>query len=128
MSPKVLRRLIAHLPEHPPCTTKLERRLLTRRPWYTSQREHWLGWLAGYDGPGAYGRKVFKHDAAFAYNHCACPPMVLWLGEAVGVDTAMVRRAARVALQAEAPFTTRCGIIRQTIPWSKIEPLLRQSQ
>ena len=24
--------------------------------WYPNQKEHWLGWLREYDGPGAYDR------------------------------------------------------------------------
>lgn len=27
------------------------------RAWYDTQKEHWLGWLADYDGPGYYGRQ-----------------------------------------------------------------------
>jgi hypothetical protein len=25
--------------------------------WYRTQKEHWLGWLSQYHGPGAYGAK-----------------------------------------------------------------------
>jgi len=53
------------------------------RVWYTTQKEHWLGWLHEYDGPGAYGRIPGKQrDAKFAYNHIVEPKMLLWLIEA----------------------------------------------
>jgi hypothetical protein len=55
--------------------------------WYKSQKEHWLGWLSEYDGPGFYGRKTNgSRSAEYAYNHIVCPPMVLWLAEASGVE------------------------------------------
>lgn len=35
--------------------------------WYTTQKQHWLGWLSEYDGPGAYGRRSGQNrDAKFA--------------------------------------------------------------
>lgn len=56
------------------------------RVWYMTQKEHWLGWLREYDGPGAYGRIAGKQrDARFAYNHIVEPKMLLWLIEAAGV-------------------------------------------
>ena len=33
--------------------------------WYHTQKEHLLGWLKAYDGPGAYGRKQWNRDAQF---------------------------------------------------------------
>lgn len=49
--------------------------------WYTTQKQHWLGWLSHYHGPGAYGRKpgLPKRAARFASNHIVCAPMLLWL-------------------------------------------------
>ena len=55
------------------------------RVWYRTQKEHWLGWLEGYDGPGAYGRTQANRDAKFAYNHIVEPKMLLWLVDAAGV-------------------------------------------
>lgn len=134
MTPRELGTRIARLPAHPPATVALEaalarRGVKLRRPWYSaSQRQHWLGWLAEYQGPGAYRRTGFDHDAAFAYNHCGCPPMVLWLAEASGVDTARVGRAARVALSAGPHLTTRCAAMRRIIPWSLIEAQLSRGR
>ena len=62
--------------------------------WYQTQKEHWLGWLREYEGPGAYGRKPNQsRDAKFAYNHVVCPEMLLWLIEAAGVRQELVTGA-----------------------------------
>ena len=124
MTPSQLRTLIAPLPEHLPHTRKPETALGGYSLNYSSQREHWLRWLNEYDGPGAFGRTRFDHDAAFAYNHCGCPAMALWLGEASGVSKRLVTTAARSALQRPGRFSAKCGAIRRVIPWSLIEPRL----
>jgi len=42
--------------------------------WYKTQKEHWIGWLGGYDGPGTYKRKpVINYSAQFMYMHHASP-------------------------------------------------------
>lgn len=66
MTPKGLARKIARLQARPPITVSYERALAAtrvwspERVWYTSQKEHWLGWLSEYDGPGAYDRKTHR--------------------------------------------------------------------
>jgi hypothetical protein len=71
---------------------RVVRRLPSDRPvhrkgaWYRTQREHWLGWLKDYPGPGAYGRKTAaRRDARYAYNHIVEPLMLIWLISAAGV-------------------------------------------
>lgn len=91
MTPHRLAAKIRKLREQAPITTRFERILAGRgtwnsgRAWYTSQKEHWLGWLAEYHGPGYYGRKNSDRSAEVIYNHIACPPMALWLAEASGI-------------------------------------------
>jgi hypothetical protein len=132
MTPKLLSRKIKKLKAKPPITTGYERALAFRGVWnnggvwYTSQKEHWLGWLSEYDGPGAYSRKKWKgRSAEFVYNHIGCPPMVLWLAEAAGVSKATVQAAKRAALSARRSRATHCAVIRKCIPWSVIEEKLR---
>ncbi len=89
-------------------------------------KEHWLGWLSEYDGPGAYGRKSWKgRSAEFVYNHIGCPPMLLWLAEAAGVPKTKVLAAKRSALATGGRRATHCAKIRTAIPWSVIEERLR---
>lgn len=77
--------------------------------WYKTQKEHWLGWLAEYRGPGYYGRKNSHRSAEFVYNHIVCPPMVLWLAEASGIPKPMVAKAAQAALSARSTLAARCN-------------------
>lgn len=52
------------------------------RKWYKTQKQHWLGWLGEYHGPGYYGRKPqTPRNARHAYNHIMCPEMLLYLIE-----------------------------------------------
>jgi hypothetical protein len=131
VTPKALRRKISKLKVRAPITARYARTLVGRgiwsdkAVWYETQKEHWLGWLSQYDGPGAYGRKTWSgRSAEFAYNHINCPPMLLWLAEAAGVSKRDVLAAKRSALTARRNRGTHCAVIRRTIPWPIIEALL----
>jgi hypothetical protein len=132
MTPKQLAEKIKKFRPHPPVTDSFEDALRERgrwgnKPvWYRSQKQHWLGWLSEYDGPGYYGRKSRGQSAEFAYNHIVCPPMVLWLGEASGVQKTKVLEAKRVALSAGMSLPALSAAIRRIIPWETIEPCLKK--
>jgi hypothetical protein len=73
MTPRILRCYINNLPEYLPRTKEMEAAISVGvgfdGAWYRSQKEHWLGWLAEYDGPGAYGRSAkTPRDAQYAYK------------------------------------------------------------
>jgi hypothetical protein len=127
MTPKALAQKISGFPALLRGTIELERALRTRGTWgcdplwYTSQKEHWLGWLSGYSGPGAYRRKDWNRTAEFVYNHIVCPPMVLWLGEATGIAKSKVDSAKRAALSAGSRLPAQCAAIRKVITWDMIE-------
>lgn len=78
-----------------------DRRRCTPGKWYWTQKEHWLGWLGAYYGPGYYNRKdSSRRDAEFAYNHIVEVKMLLWLATASGVSAKLMaelerRRGAR---------------------------------
>ena len=84
-----------------------ERHTRRKDPWYHTQKEHWLGWLAEYDGPGYYNRVV---------NPC----MILWFGEATGVSRNVVKAAAADALAAKDNMGAQSAAIRRHIPRSLI--------
>jgi hypothetical protein len=71
MNPSDLAKEIKGLRARPPISTDFERTLDergildTRRAWYTSQKEDWLGWLAECEGAGANGRKETLVDRVF---------------------------------------------------------------
>lgn len=130
MTPAHLRKCIRHLPAQPRMTREfgaaLEKRGTPDSSFerYNSQREHWVRWLGEYDGPGYYGRRTWRRTAEFVYNHINCPSMLIWLGEAAGVNKELVREAMRAALKAKPAFATQCGVIRRIIPWNAIETKL----
>ncbi len=131
MTPHALRRKIKGFEATPPVTLSFERELTKQGTWraegvwYRSQKEHWLGWLSEYDGPGAYGRKTtVTRSAEFAYNHVGCLPMVLWLGEASGIKRSLVNQAKKAGLEASRKLQGKCAAIRNVVPWSKIEESL----
>lgn len=128
-TPRQLRQRIRDLVEHQPITVNLERSLAKsyppkREPWYRSQKEHWLGWLEDYEGPGYYGRQNWNRTAEFIYNHVVCPPMVLWLGEAAGIPESSVSRAASAAIRSAPTMASQSGAIRRIVSWAYIAPLL----
>jgi len=64
MNPKLLRAHIRPLPEFLLRTKELETSISVGvgfdGAWYRSQKQHWLGWLTEYSGPGAYGKQSDK--------------------------------------------------------------------
>ena len=119
-TPAHLRKVIARLPGRfpPDQQSRAERGPARRDAWYSSpQKEHWLGWLGGYDGPGAYARKKWDRSAAYVYNHVVCPPMLFWLAEAAGVPKDTLMRAEDEALAAQPVMPAQCAAIRNEIPW-----------
>ncbi len=88
--------------------------------WYKTQKEHWIGWLKGYSGPGAYGRKVEKErDARFAYNHVVNPEMLHWIISASGVKPKLVKAAHRASLHG-ATLQQKSAAIRRVVPWEEL--------
>lgn len=91
---------------------------------YRTQKEHWIGWLSEYDGPGAYGRQTgVKRDAKFAYNHVVQPELLLYLAKASGVNPKLFR-AADLAFAQEKTLMQKAGAIRAIIPWETVAAAL----
>jgi Fic family protein len=94
------------------------------RVWYRTQKEHWLGWLKEYHGPGAYGRQTGQErDARYVYNHIVEPAMLLWLIEAAGVPSERVA-AAKNAAASGTTLMQRSGAIRKHVPWAEVRKAL----
>ena len=126
MDAKGLRAVIEKLPSHSHFSQKLEANPLlaiNRNPWYKSQKEHWMGWLGEYDGPGFYGRKTHTgRDAKYIYNHIMCSPMLLYFPDALGVSAELIKKAYDEVIQTNDPkMAKQCGIIRKTIPFELVE-------
>jgi hypothetical protein len=131
--PSTLARYIRSLPSGGPFSDRLSKALRhgqePKRVWYSTQKEHWLGWLAQYDGEGAYGRKLGqKRTAEFAYNHIRCAPMLLWLAEACHIPLPQVRKALTASVAAGSSGSGQCAALRGVIPWGDIAARLRRRQ
>jgi hypothetical protein len=135
MTPKALRTKINKLQIAAPVTESYGRALTVREiwsdkeVWYSSQKVHWMGWLAEYDGPGYYGRKSWNgRTAEFVYNHIGNPSMLLWLAEAAGIPKKDLLAAKRSALSGRRNRVSHCALIRKAIPWPVVEDRLRANK
>lgn len=92
--------------------------------WYLTQKEHWLGWLGEYDGPGAYGRtSTRRRDARYAYNHIVNWQMLEWLIRAAGADDA-TNKAVQAASTHGTMLQEKAAAIRRVVPWESVAVLL----
>lgn len=94
---------------------------VTPGKWYKTQKEHWLGWLQEYHGPGAYGRTgpAKSRDARFAYNHIVEVKMLLWLIEAAGVPRSSVAKARSAAARVSS-LSRKSAAVREHVPWETL--------
>lgn len=91
---------------------------------YTTQKDHWLGWLDPNSGTGTYARKSRpERDARYVYNHIVEPKMLLWLISASGVDRDHVNVAIKAAESATS-MQGRSAAIRKNVPWPEVEAAL----
>jgi len=134
MSPRELRDHIKRLDPSTPRHKELEKALKEGvgfgNAWYSSQKEHWLGWLAEYEGPGAYGRQTDKRgrDAEYVYNHIQCAPMLFWLIEALGFADIELDKAHLAVAEAPKRNASQCAALRKVVPWERVATALVQMQ
>ena len=126
MTPRTLRAHIRPLPEYLSRTRAMEQAIGIGvgfdGAWYRSQKEHWLGWLAEYSGPGAYGRSSqTPRDARHAYNHIQCAPMLFWLAEALGVEEPRLDVAFTAVTEIDVKGAPQCAALRRALPWDTVE-------
>lgn len=125
MTPRQLRGNIKRLPANTPKHKALEQALCEGvgfgNAWYNSQKEHWLGWLDEYDGPGAYGRQTDKpRTAQYAYNHIQCAPMLFWLADALVFAEETLDDAFDAVLAAPKRNASQCAALRTVISWPEV--------
>lgn len=91
---------------------------------YTSQKDHWIGWLDPSSGTGTYARKDEKgRDARFVYNHIMEPKMLIWLTTASKVKKELTDKAVREAQKTKS-MASQSAAIRRVIPWHIVEDAL----
>jgi hypothetical protein len=109
-------RAIKSLPPDPP--------VVNPKKWYTTQKEHWLGWLGEYHTAGAYGRQTsVRRDAEYAYNHVVQVEMLLYLIDAARVDRKLVTKARSEASRGKT-LMQKSALVRKVVPWSVIAEAL----
>jgi hypothetical protein len=92
--------------------------------WYKTQKQHWLGWLKEYHGPGAYGRNSrIQRDAEFAYNHIVNYKMLTWIAKAAGVSPELVRKAEVTSARAKT-LMGKSAAVRKLVPWQLLRAAL----
>lgn len=131
MTPLQLRALLEKLPEKVPMTDAFEAKKDSQSShphstWYRSQKEHWLGWLGEYSGPGAYARKNANRDAQFIYNHFQCSPGLLWLAEASGVSPKLLILGRDAMQRAGERPASQCAAFRKVVPWKVVDEAIKQ--
>lgn len=95
---------------------------------YSTQKDHWLGWLDPHSGTGTYPR-VNKpgRTARDVYNRIVEPKLLLWLISAAGVPHELVATASRAADSA-ASLASKSAAVRRTVPWEVVVEALRRSE
>jgi hypothetical protein len=93
--------------------------------WWSSQKEHMVVWFASQNslGSGGFTRNTANDSARTTYQRLQTAEGLLWIAEALGADTALVKSASAKALS--NPRRNRPRIIRQYIPWETIASLAR---
>ncbi len=123
-TPAQLLRRVKALPEFLPISSRI--------PWardHESHRDHWLKWLEDYSaGIGYYGRKNHNRDAAYIWSHLQCAGMLIYLAEAAGVETDIVRRAVQIATTAAGNRAAVSAATRRVLPWPRVCRALFEEQ
>lgn len=118
-------RMLSMLEPHFPISDTFETDLPQKSgTWWTSQREHMVTWFRGQDSPGSgkFTRRTPNTSARTTYNRLLAPAAFLWLAEALGAETEVVKAAADAA-RAEPNARKRPGLLRKHLPWALIADL-----
>jgi hypothetical protein len=93
---------------------------------YTTQKDHWLGWLNPAAGTGTYPRTSgIDRDARDVYNRIAEPKLLLWLAEASEVSSSRIA-AARADAEIKEKLNSKAAAIRKHVSWTVISEALHR--
>ena len=114
-----LLRAVRRLPAAMPLSDRLS------KGGYDTHRDHWIGWLEDYDGPGFYGRSDWGVDARTVYQRLNNGRMIVWLNEAAGERSVLIRTTIReMKLRGNGRKQTEAKIARAHHPWEGVVALL----
>ena len=124
---------IAGYPETPARTIALEQEIRIgtgfHGKWYSSQQEHWLGYV-GYKRAlwATQGKNYGLEKAKSHWSRTHCFPMLFWLAECAGVDSDILASAEVAARRAAAVIgsdhPSHGKAAREVLPWSLIQPAI----
>lgn len=105
---------VAFFPEKTKLCSAMEKKMGydKKKPWYKNQKQHWLEWLSF---------NWIDNSAKSTYGRIQCPPMLIWLVEAAGVDKKKVKAAISACYKAKPIAASQCAAIRKEIPWEVLE-------
>jgi hypothetical protein len=93
---------------------------------YTSQRDHWLGWLDPAARTGTYPRQSGNtRGARGVYNRIVEPKMLLWLARAAGISQQVIEAATIAAGQANS-MPSKAAAVRKHVPWEAVAESLKR--
>ena len=93
---------------------------------YTTQKDHWLGWLNPAGGTGTYPRTGgTERDARDVYNRIAEPKLLLWLAAAAEVSPIRIE-AARGEAESKVRLNSKAGAIRKHVSWQVLSEALHR--
>lgn len=118
--------ILRRLQPHTPIADQWEVLRPPPSKWWRNEREHCAAWFSQAEGPGAYGRRKAQ-TARQTYNRLLCPPALLWIAEALGVEHETVRAAACEAWT-QKHIASQCAAIRRYAPWSRVFELAQIKQ
>lgn len=94
---------------------------------YSTQKDHWLGWLDPSAGTGTYPRRT-SATARAVYNRIGEPKMLLWLVNASGADNGPASSTTEASSIAGS-LASQCAAIRKAVPWRMVaEALLNRAE
>jgi hypothetical protein len=129
-----LRRLVAGFPEKPKRTVALEQKIQIgagfHNKWYSSQKEHWLGWLSLKARENEMDGKSFQPPRI--WSGLKCSPMLFWLaevGRADGETLDQLEAVSIAAAQIRPNDVNPHGVeFRKILSWNGVVALLETSE
>lgn len=124
-----LKAVMATFDDRPPRTTALEQRIRIgtgfHGKWYSSQREHNLGWIVVQECQARkQGQEPNEVCASGMWNRLKCSPMMFWLAECAGLPVSVLDEAERAAVAA-TEINPKDGnphgkMMRDVLPWNVV--------
>lgn len=95
---------------------------------YTTQKDHWLGWLDPSLGTGTYARKTGTGKSAReVYNRIVEPKMLAWLITAAEAPSDLIKSAINDAA-ATSSLASKSAAIRRNVPWIVVADALKRRE